>query len=97
MKGSVMFFLSILLFVFVSISVSGNNAFAKSETVNNPVEKANLISLQLHLLPCLPVVAFSSANVSVAPTPASGDEWAADIGMLFAAASYETFIPLPLM
>ncbi len=94
MKGSVMFFLSILLLVFVSISVSGNNAFAKSETVNNPVEKANLISTTP---PMFTGVAFSSANVSVAPTPASGDEWAADIGVLFAAASCETFIPLPLM
>jgi hypothetical protein len=36
MKRIVVFLLSFLLLVFVSISVSGNNAFAKSEKCNTP-------------------------------------------------------------
>ncbi len=98
MKGSVMFFLSFLLFVFISISVSGNNAFAKSGTVNIPVEAANFICpLSTAPPPIFTVVAFCSADVSVTPTPAADDEWTADLGMLFAATSYETFTPLPLI
>ncbi len=86
MKISVMFFLSFLLLVFVSIFVSGNNAFAKSETANNPVEVANLICLlSTSIPPTFTVVAFmSSANVGVTPAPAVGDEYAADLGVLFA-------------
>ena|SRR5208337_4522531 len=76
MKISVMFFLSFLLLVFVSMSVSSNNAFAKSGTADNPVATTP---------PTFTVVAFSSsANVSVTPAPAAGDEYAADLGVLFA-------------
>ena len=78
MKIAVMFFLSFLLLVFVSISVSDNNAFAKSEIAKNPVEVANLIcSLSITTPPTFTVIAFSSsANVSVTPAPAVGDECA---------------------
>ena len=80
-----MFFLSFLLLVFVSISVSGDNAFAKSGTADNPVEVANLIcSLSTTIPPTFTVVALSrNSNAGVTPAPAIGDE-CADLGVLFA-------------
>jgi hypothetical protein len=66
MKRIIVFLLSFLLLVFVSISVSGNNAFAKCNTPPTySLEVVNLICSLSTTTPMFAVVAFSSsANVS---------------------------------
>ena len=65
MKRIVVFLLSFLLLVFVSISVSGNNAFAKSEKCKTPptysLAVANLVCSVS--APTFSVVAYSGVNV----------------------------------
>ena len=91
MKRIVVFLLSFLLLVFVSISVSGNNAFAKSEKCNTPptysLEVANLIcSLSTTNSAPFAVVAFSkSANVPATLIVTPGEECAQALADLLSA------------
>jgi len=92
-----MFCLYFLLLMFVSISVSGDNAFAKSGTVNYPVEVENSIcSLSATTPPTFTVVVFSSSvNVGMTPAPAIGDKCAADLGVLFAGLNIKDVHSIP--
>jgi hypothetical protein len=78
MKRIVVFLLSFLLLVFISISVGGNTAFAHPEQGHNQAAVVNLIcSLSTATPPTFDVIAFSSsANLPTTVTLTVGEECA---------------------